>query len=256
MSLEAFDLLLSRLDAGERERIHAMAIAYGLNFDDPSWVPFAITQMTLDTLKAQVEQAADELEKTADRVLNRIGSEALAVSAQVQTMTEAHSIAFTSHSKIMQAYEREATAKYQTLLTELSGKEIRKLIERSASGIARNVGEALTGENGVLAHTTALDEARQRFERSIDAAVIRVDHAAAKAAVATFRAVRYMAWVAMASIILSALTASGLMVFWSSNQIARSDQNEPKADPVALPPPDHRAPVGSPATPKLRIPRK
>lgn len=253
MSLEAFDRLLARLDAGERERIHAMAIAYGLNFDDPSWVPFAITQMTLDTLKAQVEQAADELEKTADRVLNRIGSEALAVSAQVQTMTEAHSIAFKSHSKIMHAYEREATAKYQTLLAELSGKEIRRLIERSASAIARDVGEVLTGEHGALAHTTALDEARERFERSIAAAVIKVDHAAAKAAVATLRAVCYTAWVAMASIVLSALTVLGLTVFWGANVPV---QNPQQADPGAPAQCSQRPPPSNLSNARPRIPRR
>lgn len=113
MGSEAFDQLLSRLDSEDRERIHEMAMAYGLTFDDPSWVPFAVTQMTLDVLKAEVDEAVDEIEKAADRALRRIGSNAQSVSSQVQIMAEAQTAAFEGFRKAALAREHEATARYQ-----------------------------------------------------------------------------------------------------------------------------------------------
>ncbi|MBB2930477.1 hypothetical protein [Paraburkholderia silvatlantica] len=76
MSSKAFDELLSRLEPEDRDRIREMAIAYGLTFDDPSWIPFAITQMTLDELQDQVGDASAAMKEAADLALRRIGNSA------------------------------------------------------------------------------------------------------------------------------------------------------------------------------------
>lgn len=115
MSSEAFDRLLSRIDDEERERIHEMAIAYGLSFDDPSWVPFAITRVTLDELRTQTADAAKEIGQATDRALRKIGSSAQSVSAQVQAMAEAQSAALKGHQDTLKALERQSTASYQKL---------------------------------------------------------------------------------------------------------------------------------------------
>ena len=224
MSGAAFDRLLSRLDPEERKRIHEMAIAYGLSFDDPSWVPFAITQMTLDELKVQVEEVAQEIENAADHTLRKIGNKVQAVSAQVQAMAEAQSAASRRHQEILRALEQESIAYYQTLLADLSAQSIGRLVEEGAIGIASDVSQELTGEHGMLArsavaHATALEQARQRFVASVDAAVLKVDDAGKKVAASMRRGVRNTVLLAMSAIMLCALAIPGFLVFWSGYQL-------------------------------------
>lgn len=44
MSKQAFDKMMAQLPPTDRERIHQAAMAYGLDFDSPEWIPFAVTQ--------------------------------------------------------------------------------------------------------------------------------------------------------------------------------------------------------------------
>ncbi|HKU00270.1 MAG TPA: hypothetical protein VJS30_27620 [Paraburkholderia sp.] len=223
MSSEAFDRLLSRLNTEDRERIREMAMAYGLTFDDPSWVPFAITQMTLDELKAQVDEVAQEMENAADHALRKIGNKVQAVSAQVQAMTEAQSATSRRHQETLRALEQESIANYQRLLAELSAEEIGRLVEAATNDIVRDVSQQLTGEHGMLArsavaHATALDQARQRFAASVDAAVLKVDDAGRKVAASMRRGVRHTVYFALGTIVLCALAIPGVIVFWGGYQ--------------------------------------
>ncbi|CAG4920963.1 hypothetical protein R54767_04766 [Paraburkholderia gardini] len=220
MGSEAFDMLLSRLDSEDRERIREMAMAYGLTFDDPSWVPFAITQVTLDELKAQVEDAADEMEKAADLALRRIGNSARVVSNQAYTVIEAQSRAVQGLRDAMLDIERASAVEYRTLLAELAADQIGKLIEQGTNGIVQDVTRQLTGKDGLLArsateYTAALEQARQRFVASVDAAVAKVDDAATKAAASTRRGVRRTVFLAMGTIVVYAVVTFGLVASWS-----------------------------------------
>ncbi|MFX1671568.1 hypothetical protein PWR63_04595 [Paraburkholderia sp. A2WS-5] len=225
MSGEAFDQLLSRLGTEDRERIHQMAMAYGLTFDDPSWVPFAITQMTLDQLKAQIEEVAQGIENAADHALRKIGNKAQAVTAQVQAITEAQSIAFKRHHDALRALEQESIAHYQKLLADLSAESIGRLVEEGAIGIASDVSQELTGEHGMLArsavaHATALDQARQRFVSSVDAAVLKVDDAGRIVAESMRRGVRHTVYFAVGTIVLCTLAISAFVIFWGGHQLS------------------------------------
>src|ERR1700692_1258558 len=224
MSREAFDMLLSRLDSEDRERIREMAMAYGLTFDDPSWVPFAITQVTLDELKAQVEDAADEIEKAADLALRKIGNTRV-VSNQAHTVIEAQSKAVQGLRDTILDIERASAIEYRTLLAELSTQQIEKLIEKGTNGIVRDVARQLTGEDGMLArsaveHAAALEQAQQRFVASVHAAVAKVEDAARKTAAATRRGVHRTVFLAMGTIVVYAIMMFGLMAFWSGHQPA------------------------------------
>ncbi|MEK6291171.1 MAG: hypothetical protein V4793_07230, partial [Paraburkholderia tropica] len=146
-----------------------MAIAFGLTFDDPSWVPFAITQATLDELKKQVDDAADAMEKAADVALRRIGSSARVACNQVQAAVEAQNAATGKMREAMLAIEGASGANYRTLLAKLSAEHIDRLIDKGASGIVRQ----LTGENGMLArsaaeHAAALEASRHNFASAVD----------------------------------------------------------------------------------------
>lgn len=228
MSREAFDMLLARLASEDRERIREMAMAYGLTFDDPSWVPFAITQVTLDELKAQVEDAADEIKKAADLALRKIGNSARVVSNQAHTVIEAQSKAVQELRATILDIERESAIEYRTLLSELSVQQIGQLVETSANGIVQDMTRQLTGKDGLLArsaieHAAALEQAQKRFVASADAAVAKVEDAARKTAASTRRSVHHTVFLAMGTIVVYAIVMFGLMAFRSGHQPAADD---------------------------------
>ena len=223
MSSEAFDLLLSRLEPDDRERIREMAIAYGLTFDDPSWIPFAITQMTLDELKAQVEDAAKAIEDTADLALRKIGNSARDASNQAQTVIDTQSKAVLGLREAMLDIERASGVEYRKILAELSVRQITKLVDKSANGIVRDVTQCLIGRDGLLIrsateHAATLEQARTRFVASVDAAVAKVDDAARHTATSTRRGVRHTVALAMGAVVVYAALMFGLMVYWSNHQ--------------------------------------
>lgn len=232
MSGEAFDRLLSRLDSEDRQRILEMAMAYGLTFDDPSWVPFAITQVTLDELKAQVEAAADEIEKAADLALRKIGNSARVVSNQAQSVIEAQSRAVLGMRDTILDIERTSAIEYRRLLIELAGQQIGALIDKAANGIVQDVTQQLTGKNGMLVrtlieHAAELEQARRRFVGTVDEAAAKVEDAAREAATSTRRSVRGTAFLAMTTIAIYAVVTFGLAVYWSGHkETADSQGNE------------------------------
>ncbi|AOJ87572.1 hypothetical protein WS87_13275 [Burkholderia sp. MSMB0856] len=225
MSSEAFDLLLSRLDPDDRERIREMAIAYGLTFDDPSWIPFAITQMTLDELKAQIKDATTAIEDAADLALRKIGNRAREASHQAQAVIDAQSKAVLGLRETMLDIERASAVEYRKVLAELAVRQITKLVDKGTNGIVRDVTQCLIGRDGLLIHSAtehgaALEQVRQRFVASVDAAVAKVDDAARRTAASTRRGVRHAVALAMGTVVVYAALMFGLMVYWSNHQPA------------------------------------
>lgn len=223
MSSAAFDRLLSRLNPGDRERIHEMAIAYGLTFDDPSWVPFAITQMTLDGLKAQGEDTAKAIGDAADLALRRIGNSARVVSNQAQSVIEAQSQAVLGLRETMLDIERASAVEYRKVLAELSVRQLTRLVDKGANGIVRDVALCLTGKDGLLVrsateHAAGLEQSRERFAASVDAATKKIDEAARQAAASTRRGVRQTVLLAMATVVVYAALMFGLMEYWTAHQ--------------------------------------
>ncbi|HEM7879386.1 hypothetical protein LGM58_22600 [Burkholderia contaminans] len=223
MSSEAFDLLLSRLDPDDRERIREMAIAYGLTFDDPSWVPFAITQTTLDELKTQVDDAAKAIEDAADLALRKIGNGARDASNQAQAVINSQSKAVLGLRETMLDIERASAVEYRKVLAELAIRQVTKLVDKGANGIVRDVTQCLIGRDGLLIrsateHAAALEQVRQRFVASVDAAVVKVDDAARHTAASTRRGVRHTVALAMGAVVVYAALMFGLMVYWSNYQ--------------------------------------
>lgn len=224
MGSEAFDLLLSRLDDEDRERIHEMAIAFGLTFDDPSWIPFAITQMTLDVLKEEVEEAADEIEKAADRALSRIGNKAQVISREVGTVIEAQSRIIRDLRETMREIEKASAVEYRSLLSELSARQISRLVEKAAEGIVRDVDRHLAGEKSVLARSVTtyvgkLEQSQQKFTSAIDTAAAKAGDAARQSAVTTNRLLRHAVYLAAGRMVIYGAILVGLLVsFWGAHQ--------------------------------------
>ncbi|PYE21309.1 hypothetical protein C7410_115152 [Paraburkholderia silvatlantica] len=222
MSSKAFDELLSRLEPEDRDRIREMAIAYGLTFDDPSWIPFAITQMTLDELQDQVGDASAAMKEAADLALRRIGNSARATCNQVQAVMETQSKAVEELRSAILDIERASLTECRAALARLSDQHIGQLIDDSTDGIVQDMVERLTGEEGLLVgsatrHSAALDEAGQKLIRSIDAAVARIDDASRRAAASMWRAVRNTGYVAIGTIALSTVLMARSVVFFSTH---------------------------------------
>lgn len=223
MGSEAFDRMMERLDSEDRERIHEMAIAYGLTFDDPSWVPFAVTQMTLDEIQDLLREAVGEIGQAADRALNRIGSKAQAVSREARSVIEEQARAIEQLRATMREIEKASAMEYRSLLSGLSAQQVGKLVETAAEGIVRDVDRHLTGEKSVLAQSATtyvrkLEQSQHKFTAAIDAAAAIAGDAARQSAATTNRLLRRAMYLATGCILIYGAILVGLVLFWAAHQ--------------------------------------
>lgn len=197
--------MIERLDSEDRGHIHQVAISYGLNFDDPSWVPFAITQMTLFEMEDLSADTVKEIEKATDRSLNRIGSKAQEVSREARKVIEEQVRAIEQLRATMREIEKASTVEYQKVLTQLSDRQIDRLVATAAEGIVQGVVGKLTGTESILPRSAAtyiqtLEQSQQRFTAAIDAASAKAESAARQSAAATSRLLRRAVYLATSCI--------------------------------------------------------
>ncbi|MBR8393957.1 hypothetical protein KDX11_31965 [Burkholderia cenocepacia] len=225
MSKEAFDKLLGQLDSEDRENIYAMAAAYGLTFDDPSWIPFALTQATLVTLQEEIEQAASAIGEAADHALRKINTKAQTVGESTKNVLEAQAHALTRIGQSLRALETNATEKYQATLVELNGKHLQSLIDKSTHAIANNVTQRLVGDRGALMssaaeHAQKLERSRQQFGNAVEEATGKVRSAADAAIGSTEQKITRTLRKTVAAAGISTVFAVGTMLFVNHHEAA------------------------------------
>jgi hypothetical protein len=225
MSREAFDKLLGQLDGEEREKIYAMAAAYGLDFGDPSWIPFALTQATLVTLREEINEAASAIEEAVDQALHKLDARAKTVEKSTRTVLEAQAHVLARIGQSLRALEASAVEKHKATLAELNGQYLQALIDRSTHDIVSNVTQSLTGDHGVLASSVTenalkLEQSRQRFEHAVEEAIGTIRSTANTAIGSTRRGVRRTLWGTVATACISAMLATGTIWFVSQHQAA------------------------------------
>ncbi|MET3448796.1 hypothetical protein [Ralstonia sp. 1138] len=223
MSKQAFDQLLAQLEPQARENIYAMAAAYGLSFDDPAWVLFAVTRATLEELKAQIDLSAEAIEEAADNALRKVGADVQGVSEQARAVIAAQAKWLQTSHQALRAAEKNALARFEAALAEHAAAPLQTLTERASDGITENVSQRLIGQEGLLAqsaveHAKTLEQSRQRFSQSIDAAVDKVDAAGQLAVGTTRTAVFRTVWLAAVAAVLSATVAISVMLFESTRE--------------------------------------
>ncbi|WP_343675903.1 hypothetical protein [Paraburkholderia heleia] len=214
MGSEAFDRLMERLDSEDRERIHEMAISYGLTFDDPSWVPFAITQMTLFEMEDLSADTVKEIEKATDRALNSIGNKAQEVSREARKVIEEQTRAIEQLRATMREMEKASAIEYQKALVQLADRQVDGLVATAAQGIVQDVVDKLTGKKSILTlsaatYIKALEQSQQRFTAAIDAAAAKSDAAVRQSAVVTSRMLHRAVYLATGCIAVYAIVLVG-----------------------------------------------
>lgn len=225
MSKEAFNKLLGQLDSEDRENIYAMAAAYGLDFDDPSWIPFALTQATLITLQEEIEQAASAIEEAADHALRKISAKAQTVGDSTKTVLEAQAHALTCIGQSLRALEVNAAEKYQATLVELNGKHLQSLIDKSTHSIVNSVTQRLAGDRGTLTlsaveHAQKLEQYQQRFGSEIEEVISKVRSAVDAAIGSTRQKILRTLWGTVAAAGASTVFAMGATLFISHHETA------------------------------------
>lgn len=160
MSQQAFNRLMSQLPEEDKKKIYAAAAAYNLSWDDPEWIPFAISQHGL----LSIQKATRELEDALKRGSAHAVAEAMKAIAALKTAEQ---------TALQQASQngREAVVAQATQ----GGKDIaaaaRKAQESLVSNITEQIGwttrdivnseiEALHQAAGAL--TTAIQEAKNQ----------------------------------------------------------------------------------------------
>lgn len=225
MSKEAFDRLLGQLDSEDRENIYAMAAAYGLTFDDPSWIPFALTQATLITLQEEIEQAARAIEEAADHALRKISTKAQTVGESTKTVLEAQAHALTRIGQALRALETNTAEKYQTTLLELNHKHLQSLIDKGTNEIVTNVAQRLTGDRGMFMasateHAKKLEQSRQHFGNAVEEAIGKVRSTTDEAIGSTQQKITRTLWGTVATACAGTVFAVGTMLFVSHHEAA------------------------------------
>ncbi len=220
MGSEAFDRMMERLDSEDREHIHQMAISYGLNFDDPSWVPFAITQMTLFEMEDLSADTVKAIEEATDRALNRVGNKVKEVGREASKIIEEQALAIERLHATMLQIEIATTAEYQKALVHLSDRQIDRLVATAAQGVVHDVVDKLTGKESILtrsavAYIKALEQSQQAFTAAIDAAAAKANATARQSAAATSRLLRRAMYLATGCIVIYASMLVAVMAFWN-----------------------------------------
>ncbi|WP_144158058.1 hypothetical protein [Paraburkholderia sp. BCC1885] len=214
MSKQAFDALLEELDEDERTNIYAAAAAFGLSFDDPSWVPFAITRVTLADLKQEADEIADEIEAAADRALNKIDTRVQAVSEQARNVIETQAKALGNIHRALETLLAQGQERYRAELAKLDAELMQTLVSDSANEIARHVSASLT------AHTTELEQSRNRLGQAVDQAITTIGDTARAVINSTRRKLMRALWGSTGATAICAGVAIVLMLFVSHHEAA------------------------------------
>ncbi|OZB69356.1 MULTISPECIES: hypothetical protein [Betaproteobacteria] len=71
MSKQAFDKLMGQLPDEDKKAIYAAAAAYGLDFESPEWIPFAISQHGLLAIQHAIEDLGAAVKEGSDHAIRQ-----------------------------------------------------------------------------------------------------------------------------------------------------------------------------------------
>lgn len=159
MSKQAFEKVMSQLSEEDKKNIYAVAAAYGLDFDSPEWIPFAVSQHGLVAIQRAIVELGTAIKEGSDyAIAEAMKTLAEAKAAELETLQAA---AAASQASVMETAEKarqviEAlSAKSQAdLVLGVSGaveRQAAEIIERQVAKIAtaqKSLAESLTAAEG------------------------------------------------------------------------------------------------------------
>ncbi len=161
MSKQAFDKLMGQLPEEDKKAIYAAAAAYGLDFDSPEWIPFAITQHGLLAIQHAIEDLGAAVKEGSDHAI-REAMKAIhdAKDAEVSTLQQAAAEVGAGLAKTAAAGRQSLEAQTVKLTAQLTEELTRSLQATAADIIARQVGPLNTAQQSL---TAAVESARSRM---------------------------------------------------------------------------------------------
>ena len=154
MSKQAFEKLMTQLSDDEKKNIYAITAAYGLDFESPEWIPFAVSQhgllsiqraivdlntAVIDGSNFAIGQAMKALTAAKEAELVKLQAATAASQATVKDAAEKARSAIDSHSATTQAalLENIASSVRNLAETTFSGHAVK--IEKVAKSLAASL---------------------------------------------------------------------------------------------------------------------
>lgn len=162
MSKQAFDKVMSQLPEEDKKNIYAVAAAYGLDFDSPEWIPFAVSQHGLVAIQRAIVELGAAIKEGSDyAIAEAMKALAEAKAAEMETLLEA--------AAASQALIREAAEKARQGIEGVAVKAQSELVRGIASSVEHQAGEIIARQ------VSNLQEAQQALADSVKTAEGRIN---------------------------------------------------------------------------------
>lgn len=193
MSKQAFDKIMSQLPEEDKKNIYAVAAAYGLDFDSPEWIPFAISQHGLIAIQHAIGDLGQAVkEGSAFAIKQAMQALASVKDAELEKLQAATAASLASL--------KESTEKARQVIEALSARAQSELVRGVSAAVEAKAGEIVGRQ------VQALDTAQKTFATSISAAEMRV------AAISEVSTTQVLAWALLGGLMGGALV--GGVMWW------------------------------------------
>lgn len=136
MSKQAFEKVMSQLPEEDKKNIYAVAAAYGLDFDSPEWIPFAVSQHGLVAIQRAIVELGTAIKEGSDyAIAEAMKAFAEAKAAEMETLQAA---AAASKASVMETAE-----KARQVIEALSAKSQADLVRGVSGAVERQAAEII-----------------------------------------------------------------------------------------------------------------
>lgn len=196
MSKQAFDKIMSQLPEEDKKNIYAVAAAYGLDFDSPEWIPFAISQHGLIAIQHAIGDLGQAVkEGSAFAIKQAMQALAAVKDAELEKLQAATAASLASL--------KESTEKARQVIEALSARAQSELVRGVSAAVETKTGEIVGRQ------VQALDTAQKMLVTSISAAETRVE------AISEVSTTQVLAWALLGGLMGGALV--GGVMWWLVN---------------------------------------
>jgi hypothetical protein len=196
MSRQAFDKMLSLLPDGDRANILAVAATYGLDFNAPEWIPFAVSQHGLLSIQRAIVDLSTALTEGSN----------FAIAQAMKALTEAKNaelVKLQAATAASQAAVRDAADKARSAIDAHSAIVQADLVQNITSSIKHLADDTFNR------HADKINAAQRSLVESVSLAQERIGQIRRVGTIET------LAWAFLGSLIGGAMVA--LVMSWMIN---------------------------------------
>ncbi len=162
MSKQAFDKLMGQLPEEDKKTIYATAAAYGLDFEAPEWIPFAISQHGLIAIQHAIDDLGVAIQTGSDYAIREAMKTIRAArDAEVANLDHAAANIESKLAKTVANGRQDLEAEAVKISAQLTEKLTRTLQATAADIISRQVGPLNTAADRTNAAAEQVRQAAQ-----------------------------------------------------------------------------------------------